>query len=121
MPNAPSALAGRWGAAATRHASILVLASIDAYAPARLHAAYTPKGSRRALAGLKRYADLLPFLNDAERDVVLHAIAAFGNDTTELVVIQLIAELTSGNERRAPAASEALRIIGSDVVLKNLI
>jgi hypothetical protein len=72
-------------------------------------------------AGLKRYADLLPFLNDAERDVVLHAIAAFGNDTTELVVIQLIAELTSGNERRAPAASEALRIIGSDVVLKNLI
>jgi hypothetical protein len=72
-------------------------------------------------AGLKRYGDLLPFLNDADRDVVLHAIAAFGNDTPEPVIIQLITELTAGDKRRAPAASETLRIIGSDLVLKNLI
>ena len=72
-------------------------------------------------AGLKRYADLVPFLNDAERDVVLHAIAAFGPDAPESVIVQLIAELTSCDARRAPAASEALRIIGSDQVLKNLI
>jgi hypothetical protein len=71
--------------------------------------------------GLKRYVDVVPFLNDGNRDVVLHAIAAFGSDTPEVVVDQLIAELTSGDSKRAPAASEALRIIGSDIVLKRLI
>lgn len=72
-------------------------------------------------AGLKQYADLLPFLKDAERDVVLHAIAAFGSDTSAPVIDQLIAELTSGERKYAPAASEALRTIGSDIVLKQLI
>jgi hypothetical protein len=71
--------------------------------------------------GLRRYGDLVPFLNDGERDVVLHAIAVFGSDTPERVIAQLIAELISADARRAPAASEALRIIRSDIVLKNLI
>jgi hypothetical protein len=72
-------------------------------------------------AGLRSYADLVPFLNDPERDVVLHAIAAFGQDTPEPVIDRLIEELNSGDRRRSPAASEALRVIGSDLVLKNLI
>jgi len=71
--------------------------------------------------GLKRYADLVPFLSDSDRDVVLHAIAAFGSDTPEPVIDQIISELTSGDKQRAPAASEALRIIGSDSALKHLI
>jgi HEAT repeat protein len=71
--------------------------------------------------GLKRYVDLLPFLKDAERDVVLHAIAAFGTDTPDLVIDQLIAELLSADKRHAPAASEALRLIGNDAALKQLI
>lgn len=72
-------------------------------------------------AGLKRYEDLLPFLSDPERDVILHAIGAFGPDTSQPVVLQLIDALISGDEQRPPAASEALRLIGSDIVLKNLI
>ncbi len=72
-------------------------------------------------AGLKSYGDLVPFIRDPERDVVLHAIAAFGQDTPLPVVLQLIDELISGDDRRAPAASEALRIIGGGLVLKNLI
>lgn len=72
-------------------------------------------------AGLKRYNDLIPYLNDAERDVVLHAVAAFGADTPDVVIAKLVTELMSGDTRRAATASEALRIIGSDLVLKNLI
>lgn len=41
-------------------------------------------------AGVQRYADLVSFLNDPERDVALHAIAAFGRDTPEAVIEQLI-------------------------------
>lgn len=72
-------------------------------------------------AGVRRYGDLIQFLNDPEREVVLHAIAAFGDDTPEQVVVQLIGELVSADARRAPAASEALRNIGSDLVLRNLV
>ena len=72
-------------------------------------------------AGLKQYSELLPFLKDSDRDVVLHAIAAFDNDTPEPVITQLIAALISGNEQHAPAASEALRIIGSDLVIAHLV
>jgi hypothetical protein len=72
-------------------------------------------------AGLKSYGGLVSFLSDEERDVVLHAIAGFGPDTPEPVIVQLIAELISADAYRAPAASEALRIIGSDLVLMNLI
>lgn len=72
-------------------------------------------------AGLKSYEDVIPFLKDAERDVVLHAIAAFGPDTSKRAIERLIGDLVSGDERCAPAASEALRNIGSDLVLSSLI
>ena len=72
-------------------------------------------------AGVKSYADLVPFIGDPEREVVLHAMAAFGPDTPEPVISKLIEELISGDMERAPAASEALRIIGGDIVLKSLI
>jgi hypothetical protein len=72
-------------------------------------------------AGLKSYADLVQFLNDADRDLVLHAVAGFGPDTPEDVIVRLVAELVEGDPQRAPAASEALRIIGNDAVLKNLV
>jgi hypothetical protein len=72
-------------------------------------------------AGLKSYRDVVPFLTDAERDVRLHAIAAFDSDTPASVVANLTTELTSDDPEKAPAASEALRLIGSDVVLRNLI
>jgi hypothetical protein len=52
---------------------------------------------------------------------VLHAVAGFGSDTPEDVIVRLAAELVEGDARRAPAASEALRIIGSDAVLKTLV
>jgi hypothetical protein len=71
--------------------------------------------------GVKSYVDLVPFLGDTERDVVLHAIAAFGEDTPEPVIAQLVTQLFSGDERRAPAVSEALRMIGSDAVLRHLV
>lgn len=72
-------------------------------------------------AGLKKYADLVSFLGDANRDVVLHAVAAFGDDVDGPVIDQLIADLVSGDGQRAPAASEALRVIGNDVALNALI
>jgi hypothetical protein len=72
-------------------------------------------------AGLKRYADLISFVGDADPDVSLHAIVGFGSDTSKEVIDQLIGLLLSGDPKRAPAASEALRLIGSDLVLQALI
>jgi hypothetical protein len=72
-------------------------------------------------AGAKRYDDLIAFLKDPERDVVLHAIAAFGADTPKRAIERLIEELMSGDTHLAPAASEALRNIGSELVLTSLI
>jgi hypothetical protein len=72
-------------------------------------------------AGLKTYADLLPFIDDADQDVALHAIAAFGPDTPGAVIDALVRELVFGSPRRAPAASEALRIIRAPSVLQALI
>ena len=71
--------------------------------------------------GGKRYDDLLPFLDDDERDVVLHAIAAFGPDTPKRTIERLIGEMILGDPHVAPAASEALRNIGSDLALASLI
>lgn len=71
--------------------------------------------------GLRRYEDLIPFLKDKERDVILHAIAAFGSDASQIVIDLLVAEMLSGESPRAAAASEALRIIGSELVLSRLI
>jgi HEAT repeat protein len=72
-------------------------------------------------AGLKRYADLIDFVGDADSDVSLHAIVGFGPDTSKDVIDQLIGLLLAGDPKRAPAASEALRLIGSDLVLQALI
>jgi hypothetical protein len=68
-------------------------------------------------AGLQRYDDLVPFIGDPDRDVALHAIAGFGENTPADVIDRLIVVLISGDPERAPAASEALRIIGTDLVL----
>jgi hypothetical protein len=72
-------------------------------------------------AGLRQYADLVRFIGDEDRDVALHAIAGFGPDTPARVIDTLIGELLSGDPTRSPAASEALRIIGSELVLGRLV
>ena len=72
-------------------------------------------------AGIKSYEDLLPFIDDADEDVALHAIGAFGTDTPRRVIERLVQDLTAGNVRRAPAASEALRIIASEDVFQTLL
>lgn len=72
-------------------------------------------------AGLKAYEDLLPFIRDSEDNVVLHAIAGFGAGVPNVVIETLVRELTQGDERTAPAASEALRHIGTEPVLRALV
>ena len=72
-------------------------------------------------AGLKCYEDVLPFIDDADENLALHAIGAFGVDTPRPVIDRLVHDLVAGDPRRAPAASEALRIIASDEVLQALV
>lgn len=72
-------------------------------------------------AGLRQYDDLLPYISDADRDVALHAIVGYGEDASEQVIDKLIADLLTDDHVRSPAASEALRCIGSDAVLYRLI
>lgn len=72
-------------------------------------------------AGLKAYEELLPFIRDPEENVVLHAIAGFGPDVSDAIIENLVRELVRGDERTAPAASEALRHIGTEAVLHALI
>ena len=72
-------------------------------------------------AGLRQYSDLLPFIGDPDRDVALHAIVGFGDDAGGQVIDGLIADLLAEDHARAPAASEALKCIGSDLVLARLI
>ena len=72
-------------------------------------------------AGLKCYEDVLPFIDDADEDLALHAIGAFGADTPRPVIDCLVQDLIVGYPRRAPAASEALRVIASDEVLQALV
>jgi hypothetical protein len=71
--------------------------------------------------GLKTYEELLPFIADADENVALHAIVGFGGDTPEGIVRDLVQELVTGDPRRAPAASEALRQIGTETVVRILI
>ena len=71
-------------------------------------------------AGLKAYEDLLPFIDDADEGVAMHAICAFGSDTPDHVLENLVSDLVSGDPRRAPAASLTMRTIGSDKVLQIL-
>jgi HEAT repeat protein len=72
-------------------------------------------------AGLKAYEEILPYIGDPDENLALHAIVAFGSDTPEAVIRQLVAELTKGDLRRAAAASEALRLIANQTVVKALI
>lgn len=70
--------------------------------------------------GVKAYGELLRYLGDPDEQVALHAIAAFGADTSAPVIDKLIGMLVSGNPRLAPAASEALRMIGAKRVVAPL-
>ncbi len=70
--------------------------------------------------GVKAYAELLPFISDEEENVAFHAIAAFGNDAPSDVIDRLIAILVEGDPQCAPAASEALRVIGTPLVIERL-
>jgi hypothetical protein len=72
-------------------------------------------------AGLKRYSELVAFVGDADPDVSLHAIVGFGPDTSKNVIDELVGLLLLGDPRYAAAASEALRLIGSDLVLQSLV
>ena len=72
-------------------------------------------------AGCRAYADLVDLLGDGDDALALHAIAAFGPDTPTGVVESLVEELRRGGVRERPAASEALRLIGSEAVLHALI
>lgn len=70
--------------------------------------------------GLKSYTEIVPYIADEDENVALHAIAAFGKDTPRPVIRNLVQELLSGDERRTPAASEALRIIASEEAVHEL-
>lgn len=72
-------------------------------------------------AGVKAYDRLLPFVDDAEENVALHAIAAFGSDTPASVIDSLVAALRGSSPRKIAACSEALRLIGSAEVMRQLI
>ena len=72
-------------------------------------------------AGLECYEDVLRFIDDADENLALHAIGAFGADTSRSVIDRLVQDLVAGDPRRAPAASEALRIIASDEALQALV
>lgn len=71
--------------------------------------------------GLKAYQELIPFIADPDEGVALHAIVAFGPDTPEPTVQALLRELVAGDPRRAPAASEALRLIANETAVRALI
>jgi HEAT repeat protein len=68
-------------------------------------------------AGCRAYAELVDLLGDQDDAVVMHAVAGFGSDTPENVVESLVGVLRLGTARERAAASEALRLVGSEVVL----
>lgn len=71
-------------------------------------------------AGLHSYEHLAQFLDDPEDNVVLHAIAAYGPDTPQSVIASLVDLIRNGRERQAAAASEALRVIDSNIAIREL-
>ena len=72
-------------------------------------------------AGLKRYEDLIPFIDDSDEGVAIHAICAFDSDTPDHVLVLLVEDLVSGDGRRAPAASMTLRTIASEKAVQALV
>jgi hypothetical protein len=71
-------------------------------------------------AGVRAYDKLLPYLTDPEENVALHAIAAFGPDTSDAVIDELINGMLMGEPMRIASCSAALQIIGSSAVIKSL-
>jgi hypothetical protein len=70
--------------------------------------------------GHKDYAALLDFLDDAEDDVVLHAVVGLGPDVPDAMINDLINIMLTADSRRAAAASESLRMIGGHLAVQNL-
>ena len=70
--------------------------------------------------GLRRYEDLLGFIDDNDDDVALHAIAGFDHNTPLNIINSLVSDLASSGERRCAAASAALAAIGSDTAITAL-
>ena len=71
--------------------------------------------------GLRAYENLIPFIDDEEYEVALHAIVALGADVSERAIRDVVAKLGSDNPREAAAASEALRTIGTAEVVSLLL
>jgi HEAT repeat protein len=72
-------------------------------------------------AGCRAYAELVGLLGDQDDAVALHAIAAFGTDAP-VEVITLLVDLLRGEDPRArAAASEAIRLVGGDLVIRALV
>jgi hypothetical protein len=69
-------------------------------------------------SGHRSYHDLLRYIDDDDENVALHAIAAFGTDTPGIVVDELVRRLDRNAPRLAAAASEVLRLVGGEYVLK---
>lgn len=107
--------------------AILILTELKtSFAHAELvHAADRFRGDERrqaaiwglGKAGLKSYSDLLPYIADEDENAAYHAIVGFGADTPRPIIEELVNILIAGEPRRATAASEVLRIIGSVDVL----
>jgi HEAT repeat protein len=71
--------------------------------------------------GCRAYAELIELLGDQDDAVALHAIAAFGGDVPKRVVRYLVKVVQHGAPRQRAAASEALRLVDSQRVLRALI
>jgi hypothetical protein len=71
-------------------------------------------------AGLRAYDEVHPFIDDSDDNVAMHAIMAFGRDTPSAVIARLVGDLQSSSARRAGAASETLRMIGSEAAVQAL-
>lgn len=72
-------------------------------------------------SGLKSYEDLIPYIADPQENLAFHAIAAFGEETSQPIIDRLIVDLRSNDQRLAAASSQALSVIGSPLVLQRLV
>jgi hypothetical protein len=68
-------------------------------------------------AGHERYDLLLPYLDDEDENVALHAISAFGPHAPPHLVRELVHCLDERNPRLAAASSQALLMIDSDLAI----
>lgn len=72
-------------------------------------------------SGLESYADLIPYIADQQENLAFHAIAAFGEETSQPIIDRLIVDLRSNDQRLAAASSQALSVVGSPLVLERLV